>query len=90
MVSVIQSRLVLLVQGTTGGHAACQTFNTSFLEIWDAGDVGTDHCHGVRWVYKEAMLTKNHVTILKQKVKHEWMYHMQSSLDIKKKQVKSK
>lgn len=71
MVTVEENRLVLLVKGPAGGHAACQTFNTSFLEVWDAGDVGTNHCYRVRRVHEESMLTKNHVTVLKQRAEHK-------------------
>ncbi len=34
------------------------------LEVWDAEDVVSDHSHRVRWGDEEAMLTKDHVTVL--------------------------
>lgn len=34
------------------------------LEIWDAEDVVSDHSDRVRWADEEAMLTKDHVTVL--------------------------
>lgn len=37
----------LLVQSSTGGHAAGQTFDPSLLEVWDAGNIGSDGSHGV-------------------------------------------
>lgn len=37
----------LLVQGSAGGHTASQSFDTSLLEVRDAGDVGGDDGHRV-------------------------------------------
>lgn len=37
----------LLVQGSTRGHTAGQSFDTSLLEVRDAGNVGSDDSHGV-------------------------------------------
>ncbi len=34
------------------------------LKVWDAEDVVSDHSHRVRRVDEEAMLTKDHVTVL--------------------------
>ncbi len=56
--------MIILVQSPTGGHTASQTLHASLLEIRDGCNVGTDDCHGVWGVYKESMLTQNHVTIL--------------------------
>lgn len=54
-----------LVQSSAGGHAAGQTFDPSLLEVGDASDVGCNDGHRVRGVDKEAMLSKDHVTILR-------------------------
>lgn len=54
-----------LVQSSTGGHAAGQTSDPSLLEVWDAGNIGSDGSHGVRGVHEKAVFTQNHVTVLK-------------------------
>ena len=54
-----------LVQSSACGHAAGQTFDPSLLEVGDASDVGCNDGHRVRRVDKEAMLSKDHVTILR-------------------------
>ncbi len=59
----------LLVKGSTGGHATGQSFDTSLLEVRDAGDVGGDDSHGVWGVHEEAVFTQHHVTVLQTETK---------------------
>lgn len=55
----------LLVQGSTGRHTAGQSFDSSLLEVRDAGNVGSDDSHWVWGVHEKAVFTQNHVTVLK-------------------------
>lgn len=56
--------LFVLVQGSTGRHTAGQSFNSSPLEVRDAGNVGGNDGHRVRRVHEKAVFTQNHVTVL--------------------------
>lgn len=57
----------LPVQGTTGGHAACEATDPSLLEVWNAEDVGSNDSHRVWRVHEEPVLAQNHVPILWEK-----------------------
>ena len=54
----------LPVQGTTGGHAACEATDPGLLEVRNAEDVGSNDSHRVRRVHEEPVLAQNHVPIL--------------------------
>lgn len=57
--------MLLLVQGSTGRHTAGQSFDSSLLEVRDAGNVGSNDSHRVWRVHEKAVFTQNHVAVLK-------------------------
>lgn len=61
---VSQQRLCLPVQSHAGWHTPPEPSNPDLTEIRNAREVGCDDSKGVRGTHKEAILAKNHITVL--------------------------
>lgn len=62
--TVSQLHPCLPVQSHAGWHTPPEPSNPDLTEIRNAREVGGDDSKGVRGTHKEAILAKNHITVL--------------------------